>query len=59
MFLVYLIPFCILFPSYPDVMMPAYKQGQLYVLFFVFFLVVNLYFLLNIVSGICFWAVFV
>ena len=33
-------------------MMPAYKQGQLYVLFFVFFLVVNLYFLLNIVSGI-------
>lgn len=36
--------------NFPDVMMPAYKHNQLYVLFFVFFLCVNLYFLLNIVS---------
>ncbi|KAH9406188.1 Two pore calcium channel protein 1 [Tyrophagus putrescentiae] len=42
--------------NYPDVMMPAYKQGQLYVLFFVFFLVVNLYFLLNIMLAVVYTA---
>ena len=36
--------------SYPDVMMPAYAKNRWSALFFVAFLVIHLYFLMNLVS---------
>lgn len=38
--------------NFPDVMMPAYRTNQSYALFFVVFLVINLYFLLNIMLAV-------
>nr|XP_027195298.1 two pore calcium channel protein 1-like [Dermatophagoides pteronyssinus] len=38
--------------NFPDVMMPAYQKSQLYALFFIIFLVINLYFLLNIMLAV-------
>ncbi|KAH9506805.1 Two pore calcium channel protein 1 [Dermatophagoides farinae] len=38
--------------NFPDIMMPAYQKSQFYALFFVIFLVINLYFLLNIMLAV-------
>ena len=38
--------------NYPDVMMPAYKVNRLYVLFFIAYLVIGLFFLLNMLLAV-------
>lgn len=38
--------------NYPDVMMPAYKVSRLYVLFFIAFLVIGLFFLMNMLLAV-------
>ena len=43
--IVYIKPTC----SYPDVMMPAYAKSRWSAAFFIAFLAINLYFLMNLV----------
>ena len=38
--------------NYPDVMMPAYKVSRLYVIFFIAFLVIGLFFLMNMLLAV-------
>ncbi|KPM06411.1 Ion transport protein-like protein 2 [Sarcoptes scabiei] len=38
--------------NFPDVMMPAYQKNRFYSLFFIIFLVINLYFFLNILLAV-------
>jgi two pore calcium channel protein len=40
--------------NFPDVMLPAYNENRGYCIFFIFFLLVGLYFLLNVLLAIVF-----
>lgn len=42
--------------NFPDVMMPAYNRHAFYALFFIVFLVINLYYLLNIMLALVYQA---
>lgn len=40
---------CITTANYPDVMMPAYNKNRLATLYFIFFMVINFFFMMNVV----------